>query len=173
MNSNPHNRIDPGSAPTAAEETLRLIARLPAPAGLEGRMQAALRVAPRRGRVLAWPTGNRSIAVFQSNWMRSAAAAVIVFVVAGGGWGVYMRVQQHQPGKVVTMPARVPGASGFSDAGAVRTPQTLPGPTVTQPAKAAPAPPKTRKKPAARSGFAAKGRIAPPEAPAAQPPATK
>jgi hypothetical protein len=68
--------------------------------------------------------------------MRTAAAAAIVFVVAGGGWGVYMRVeQQNQPPKVIVMPARIPGAGGFSGAGAMRTPLTLPGPAAPQPAK--------------------------------------
>ena len=63
MNSNPHNPMATESVPAAvsgsisssAEETLRLIASLPAPAGLEDRVHAALRAAPRRGRVLAWP----------------------------------------------------------------------------------------------------------------------
>ena len=40
--------------------------------------------------------------------MRTAAAAAIVFVVAGGGWGVYTRVQQGQPARMIVMPARMP-----------------------------------------------------------------
>ena len=36
--------------------------------------------------------------------MRGAAAAAIVFVVAGGGWGIYTRVQPSQPAKVMVMP---------------------------------------------------------------------
>lgn len=132
MKSSPQN---PNSG--SGEETLRLIAGLPAPDGLEDRVHAALHAAPRRGRVLAWPT-----AVHPDNgWMRAVAAAAIVFVVAGGGWGVYTRVQQGHPGKVsapvIVMPARLPAAGGFSGAGAMRTPQTLPGPIVRQPAKAA------------------------------------
>jgi hypothetical protein len=96
--------------------------------------------------------------------MRSAAAAAIVFVVAGGGWGVYMRVeQQNQPAKVIVMPARIPVPGGFSGAGAMRTPLTLPGPAAPQPAKASepakadepakanPARSKTVKKPAAQA----------------------
>jgi hypothetical protein len=62
--------------------------------------------------------------------MRSAAAAAIVFVVVGGGWGVYSRVQQPQAAKVITMPARVAAPGGFSNAGAMRTPNTLNGPVV-------------------------------------------
>lgn len=157
MNPNPHNPIDPPSAHGSVEETLRLIANAPAPAGLEDRVHAALRSTPPKARVLPWPAAYRAI---QSNWVRSAAAAAIVFVVAGGGWGVYMRVQQHQPGKVVTMPARIPGQNGFSGAGAIRTPQTLPGPTV------APASPKAPKKPAARPAPAAKGLPNSPNTPA-------
>ena len=82
--------------------------------------------------------------------MRTAAAAAIVFVVAGGGWGIYTRVQHSQPAKVIVMPPRLPAAGGFSGAGAMRTPQTLPGPTVTHGPNASPAQPKRSKKPAAR-----------------------
>jgi hypothetical protein len=81
--------------------------------------------------------------------MRTAAAAAIVFVVAGGGWGVYTHVQHGQPGKVIVMPrAMQPG--GFSGAGAMRTPQTLPGPTAILPVKPHPARHKATKKPAAQ-----------------------
>ena len=69
MNSNPHNSATSG--PQTGDETLRLIARLPAPKGLEDRVHAALRAAhatslqqpasgagiENRGRVLAWPSG--------------------------------------------------------------------------------------------------------------------
>jgi hypothetical protein len=152
MNSNLHNpkASDPvsvavsGSISNSAEETLRLIASLPAPAGLEDRVHAALRSMPRSGRVLAW---SRALDT-QSDWMRTAAAAAIVFVVAGGGWGVYTHFekgQQGQPIKVIAMPHSLqPG--GFSGAGAMRTPQTLPGPTVILPVKQQPAPPKGTKK---------------------------
>ncbi|MGA2569812.1 MAG: hypothetical protein ABSF23_04770 [Terracidiphilus sp.] len=173
MNSTPHNSIDSGSALGPGEETLRLIAGLPAPAGLEDRVHAALRAAPRRGRLLAWPTRTRSITVFQSNWMRSAAAAAIVFVVAGGGWGVYKHVEQTEPAKVVAMPARVPGAGGLSSAGAVRTPETIPGPAVNRPSKAGPVQAKHAKKPAARTTPAAKGQLTPAGAPEVQPATSK
>ena len=149
MNSNPHNPFSPGSGP--AEESLRLIASLPAPAGLEDRVHEALRTAPRSGRVLAWPTGLRSTTSMQSGWMRAVAAAAIVFVVAGGGWGVYTRVQQGQPAKVIVMPPRIPSSGGFQGAGAIRAPQTIPGPTVSQPAKALPNRTKGTKKPAAKA----------------------
>lgn len=143
MNSTPHNSNPSASVPGAGEETLRLIASLPVPTGLEDRMHAALRVAPergprrqifvagvaRRGRVLAWP----SALTPQSSWMRTVAAAAIVFIVAGGGWGVYTRVQQNQPARVIVMPPRVVMPGGFSGAGAMRTPETLPGPALMHP----------------------------------------
>jgi hypothetical protein len=151
MISNPHNLTTSESASESAfspaEETLRLIASLPAPDGLEDRVNAALSAAARRGRVLAWPRAIRP----ESGWMRTAAAAAIVFVVAGGGWGVYMRVEQeNQPAKVIVMPARMPAPGGFSGAGAMRTPLTLPGPAAPQPAKANLAPPKMATKPLIR-----------------------
>jgi len=152
MNSNPRDPMTSESASSPAEETLRLIASLPAPEGLERRVQSLLDAVPHRGRVLAWPQSFRP----ESGWMRSAAAAAIVFVVAGGGWGVYTRVEnthfdQNQPAKVIVMPARIP--SGFGGAGAIRTPETLPGPKAPEPVKvspeANPARPKTAKKPIA------------------------
>jgi hypothetical protein len=45
-----------------------------------------------------------------------------------GGWGVYSRVQPAQSPKVIAMPQRVNTPGGFSNAGAMRTPQTLNGP---------------------------------------------
>ena len=157
MNSNPQDPRVSASASSPAEETLRLIASLPAPAGLEERVQSALETAPnaalRRGRVLAWPRTLRP----ESGWMRSAAAAAIVFVVAGGGWGVYTKVEQNQPAKVIVMPARMPAQGGFGGAGAMRTPQTLPGPKVPQPVKTNPAEPKTMKKPVATHRQAGNG----------------
>ncbi len=106
-----------------AEATLRLIARLPAPEGLEDRVHAGLRSAPQRGRVLAWPRA------LNGDWMRAAAAAAIVCVIAGGGWGIYSRVTPGQAGGIA-----VPRGSGFSEGGAIRRPQTLQGPVVTHPA---------------------------------------
>jgi hypothetical protein len=196
MNSDPHNPS--ASDPGTGEETLRLIASLPAPEGLEDRVHAALRVVathqgPRqrilvdgvedndfrrpinragggnRSRVLAWPSGLNP----QSSWMRTAAAAAIVFVVAGGGWGVYSRVQQIQPARVIVMPSRMPASGGFSSTGAIRTPQILPGPTAPQPVKPHPAPPKAAKKPAASSSPAVKRQHSTAGAAAAQPAASR
>jgi hypothetical protein len=70
--------------------------------------------------------------------MRGAAAAAIVFVVAGGGWGIYSRVQPPQASRVIVMPhAQAPGE--FTNAGAMRTPKTLEGPLVAHPVAALPA----------------------------------
>lgn len=165
MNSNPHNSTASESVSGPAEETLRLIASLPAPDGLEDRVNAALSAVQNRdrvlgrGRVLAWPRAIRP----ESGWMRTAAAAAIVFVVAGGGWGVYMRVEQSQTPKVIVMPARISAPGGFSGAGAMRAPVTLPGPAAPQPvkasepAKADAAQTKTVKKPAARAKTTSNG----------------
>jgi len=132
--------LSPAPSPnqSPAEATLRLIASLPAPQGLEGRIQAALKTAPRPARILQWPTALAP----GSHWMRAAAAAAIVFVVAGGGWGIYTRVQPaqpNQPARLGVLPPHTGAAAGFSSAGAMRTPQTLTGPVVA-PTAAQPAP---------------------------------
>ncbi|HZP07695.1 MAG TPA: hypothetical protein VFB43_22550 [Terracidiphilus sp.] len=149
MNTNSHNSVVGYGAShqelRQTEESLRLIASLPAPEGLERRVHEALRSAPQRGRVLAWPAA--SAHGWMQDWMRSAAAAAIVFVVAGGGWGVYSRVQQGQRAKVIAMPAPAVTSGGFSSAGAMRTPQTLNGPVLTHPEQ-----PKTQKKIPAHAG---------------------
>jgi hypothetical protein len=124
-------RTDAGADARTVETTLRLIAQLPAPKGLEDRVMVGLDSVPRKGRVLQWP------AMLQpgSSWMRGAAAAAIVFVVAGGGWGIYSRVQPTRPANVIAMP-RAGAGGGFSSAGAMRTPQTLDGPVVAEPVTA-------------------------------------
>jgi hypothetical protein len=186
MNSNPRNPLAPESVPVAvsgsvsssAEETLRLIASLPAPTGLEDRVHAALRSARHSGRLLAWPRPLKPQSAWMiRDWMRTAAAAAIVFVVAGGGWGVYTHVQivqQGQPAKIIAIP-RVIQPGGFSGAGAMRTPQTLPGPTATSPVKQQPAPPKVTKKSAARPApaKASTAQATPVATPAPQPAASK
>jgi hypothetical protein len=144
------------------DETLRLISMLPAPAGLEDRIHATLRSphARRPGRVLAWPPSAQRDG---GAWMRTAAAAAIAFVIAGGGWGVYLHVQSLRPAEAVAAPAH-PADGGFSAAGAIRTPQTLNGPVVTTPAVAHPAHAHpVRSRPAkkhAASGPSAKGQPA-------------
>ena len=156
---NPQNPFDhdlaapPSNLTGSAEETLRLIASLPAPAGLEDRIVAGLRSSqrsqPHGARILAWPGALRP----ERGWvhgaaMRTAAAAAIVMAVAGGGWGVYSHVQTSQPRALAQPPRPAVSSSGFSGAGAMRTPQTLNGPVLTQPPAAAQPPAKAPARPA-------------------------
>jgi hypothetical protein len=109
-----------------ADATLRLIAGLPTPGGLEKRVIAGLRSAPRSGRIISWPR----LLNPTENWLRSAAAAAIVFVVIGGGWGVYSHVKTTN----ATAAPPTTGAGGaFSNAGARVIPHTLTSPVVVQP----------------------------------------
>jgi hypothetical protein len=135
-------------ASATGEETLRLIAGLPAPKLLEERVKANLNSAARTARILRWPAP----LVRSQGWMhsiaaRSAAAAAIVFVVAGGSWGVYSRVQPALPTNVILMPLRTVPSNGFSSAGAIRTPQTLNGSVVAHPSAVMP----RQNKPASKS----------------------
>ena len=123
------------SAAQAAHEvdaTLRLLATLPVPEGLEKRVIAGVHSAPRADRVLSWP----GALIPTENWLRSAAAAAIVFVIIGGGWGVYSRVQTIN---AVATPQATGASGAFSNAGAVRVPQTVPAPAVVSPAPIQPA----------------------------------
>lgn len=131
-NSNHGSGLEIDRASTG-EDTLRLIAGLPSPTGLEDRVRVALRTAPRQGRVLAWPLALRA----DTGWVRATAAAAIVMIVAGGGWGVYSHIQPWQPAKTLVAPARVGTAGEFSGASAVRSPQTLQPPVVSAPPKSA------------------------------------
>ncbi|HLY41887.1 MAG TPA: hypothetical protein VKR52_11775 [Terracidiphilus sp.] len=113
-----------------AEETLRLIAGLPAPRGLEERVKRSLRMDSGGAKVMEWPAeftpGQRWT---QGPWVRCAAAAAIVLVVAGGSWGVYPHRQTTPAPKATVLP-HIPAAHGFENANAIRTPQTLQGPVV-------------------------------------------
>jgi hypothetical protein len=144
MNSETDNPIV-----TDAEATLRQIAALPAPAGLEDRIHASLASAQRRktgrvltGRVLQWPAAGGS----GNAWLRSAAAAAIALVIVGGGRGVYSRVHPWQPARAIALPGQGGAQGGFGNAGAIRTPQTLNGPVLTHSGKAQAAVPATTKK---------------------------
>ncbi|MGA8670503.1 MAG: hypothetical protein WB679_11540 [Terracidiphilus sp.] len=147
MNSHPHNTFDShtGSGSGEAEATLRLIAGLPAPEGLEERVKAGLHQtlhqAPRSASLLRWPlttphdpmrSGSTRAGWMQSPWLRGAAAAAIVFVVAGGGWEVCSRIQPAQEPKAIALPP-VAAHGGFSSANAIRTPKTLNGTVLTHP----------------------------------------
>jgi len=110
----------------------------------------------------------------RNGWMRTAAAAAIVVIGAGGGWGVYTRVQQGQPARVIVMPPRMPSAGGFSGVGAIRAPETIPGPTVSQPVKAHANQTRSAKKPAAHpAATGSSTHPAPVPKSAAQPAATQ
>jgi hypothetical protein len=139
MKSAAQNPFDASPESSAFEETLRLIARLPAPEGIEERVQAGLRArlnsasskaasdsaVSSKARILHWPKAQQ----LESAWARTAAAAAIVFIVAGGGWCISSRIQPVQPQAAVALP-RVSVPGGFSSAGAMRTPQTLNGPVI-------------------------------------------
>jgi hypothetical protein len=132
MSPSIENRFDRNAGALAAEETLRLIAALPAAEGLEDRVKAGLRAAPRRSTVIAWPFSSAE------GWMhsagaRAAAAAAIVLVVAGGGWGVYSHIQVA-PVPTAQVDLQSPNEAGrFSTAGAKHVPQTVEGPAAVAP----------------------------------------
>ncbi len=147
MNSHPHDTFDShaGSGLGEAETTLRLIAGLPAPEGLEERVKAGLHQtlhqAPPRASLLRWPLAarpdpSRACSTrggwMNSDWARSAIAAAIVFVVAGGGWEVCSRIQPAVEPKAIALPP-VAARGGFSSANAIRTPKTLNGTVLTHP----------------------------------------
>jgi len=115
-----------------AEATLRLIAKLPAPEGLVGRVQSGLRAAPKDARVLDWPVVAESSHSWLNGWVRGAAAAAIVCLVAGGAWQISLRMVPAGGGNATAAPVRVRPAGGFSSAGAMRTPDTLNGPVLKQ-----------------------------------------
>ena len=135
QNSSSQNEFDRSAGALAEEKTLRLIAMLPAPEGLENRMKQGLSSAPGRARILAWPfsspgAGRR----IQSGGVRAAAAAAIVILIAGGGWGVYSHIQPAPVPSSAYGPLPPNGRGSFNAAGAKRVPQTLEGPVLVKPA---------------------------------------
>lgn len=137
MNTNPQNPTNGHAMRTPAsgdaEETLRLIASLPAPEGLEERVHRSLGAAPavrrtlRRGQLLAWPAPPGA----GRDLVRTAAAAAIAFVIAGGGWGVYRQVQPRRTANEIPFVSHGTKTGGLAPASAMRTPQTLHGPVVS------------------------------------------
>ncbi|HTM15847.1 MAG TPA: hypothetical protein VL135_03045 [Terracidiphilus sp.] len=128
----PEDRNERSAGALAEEDTLRMIAMLAAPEGLEDRVKAGLRSAPRRGAVIAWPSASGE-GWMHSAGMRAAAAAAIVLAVAGGGWGVYSHIQiAPVPSAFVEQPLQN-GAGRFSTAGAMHVPKTVQGPVVAAP----------------------------------------
>src|ERR1700749_2153534 len=85
------NDADRSESVLDAEKTLRLIATLPAPDGIEDRVKSGLHTAPRKAGVIAWPVPGARWTQIAS--MRAAAAAAIVLVVAGGAWEVYTHIR--------------------------------------------------------------------------------
>lgn len=127
MSPSTENRFERPAEALAAEETLRLIAKLPAPQGLEDRVKERLQSAPNRASVIAWPLK------VGGGWMRAAAAAAIVMAVAGGGWGVYSHIQVAPVPSAVVDSQPLTGSGRFSTAGAMHVPQTVEGPVVAAP----------------------------------------
>lgn len=126
--------FDRNAGAIEAEKTLRLIATLPAPEGIEERVKSRLRAAPRQARVISWPAASS----LRDRWIptsaiRAAAAAAIVIVVAGGGWEVYSHIRVAAQPTAVTVPQSISGQSGLSAAGTRRVPQTLEGPMIASP----------------------------------------
>jgi hypothetical protein len=126
--------LDRNAGAIDAEETLRLIASLPAPQGIEDRVKSGVRAAHRQASVLSWPhpTANKA-GWTQVSAMRAAAAAAIVFVVAGGGWEVYSHIRLAPVPTAVAAPQHIEGGRGLSAATAKRIPKTLDGPVVAAP----------------------------------------
>ena len=118
----PHE-IGPGEA----DKTLRLIASLPAPEKLAERVREGVRSGASRngGRVLEWPIPARR----GFDWLRGAAAAAIVGVVVGGAWWISASAPAAG-GSAVAAPVHVRPAGGFSNAGAMHTPDMLNGPVL-------------------------------------------
>src|SRR5579872_3455132 len=132
MNRQPDSNLEPvGAAMGDADATLRLVARLAAPDGLEDRVKAGLRRRPSERGIGAWSFTARN-GWMQSSWLRGAAAAAIVALVAGGSWEVYSHVQLRKAQIAIPHVGR---AGGFSSANAMRTPKTLDVPMVTQAAR--------------------------------------
>lgn len=129
---NSEARFDRSVGAATAEETLRMIANLPAPAGLEDRVKARLSSAPKRATVIAWPFASAN-GWMRSGGIRGAAAAAIVLAIAGGGWGVYSHIQVAPVPSALVDPQLPNGAGRFSTAGAMHVPQTVQGPVVAAP----------------------------------------
>ena len=136
MTSSTQNGFDRTAEATDAERSLRLLASLPAPTGLEDRLKSGLRNASQHASPIPWPRSSSGAARWaQSSYMRGAAAAAIVLIVVGGGWGVYSRFQPAPVPAAQVAPQPMSGSSGgFSTAGARRTPKTVEVPVIAAPA---------------------------------------
>ena len=129
MNASLQNEFDRNRVAEEAEKTLRLIATLPAPEGIEIRVKGRLHTAPSQPYVIEWPFSSRNgNSWMRGSGMRAAAAAAIVLIVAGGGWGVYSRTHVSPAPTAVVAPSVSSRPGGFSGANATRKPQTVDGP---------------------------------------------
>ena len=136
------NTLPPNGLPSASnrrdshdsgEDTLRLIASLPAPEGLAERVKVRMQTTPESGRILMWPGAVKPAGGWMySSMARGAAAAAIVCIVAGGGWRIYSHVQPGPSGNVLMMPA-APSGGRFGNANATRVPDTLDRPVLIHP----------------------------------------
>ena len=139
MSFSTQNDLDRNAGATDAEETLRLIASLPAPEGIEDRVKSGVRAAYRQARVMSWPDASQNKAGWtQVSAMRAAAAAAIVLVVAGGGWEVYSHIRLAAAPDRRRGTAAHRGGRRSSAAAARRTPKTLDGPVIAVPANVKP-----------------------------------
>ena len=162
--TSPAQHLNTGDAGHSGEETLRLVAKLPAPEGLEDRVHARLRTVPHTAGLLSWPITSPITPLMgyriHSTAFRTAAAAAIVCVVAGGGWQIFSHVQTAPQPNAIVQPARIGNSGGFSNAGAMRTPDTLDRPVLKHPLPSnqqdsiapAPAAPAKKHKPAKHLG---------------------
>ncbi len=125
MNSSSQNDFDRNAATIDAEHSLRLIASLPAPVGIEERVKCGLQDASSQTAVIAWPFIPRR-GWAQVSYLRAAAAAAIVLMVAGGGWGspCAFRAGAFAAGNAV--PQRIERRRSFRG-GSKRTPKTVDG----------------------------------------------
>lgn len=139
MNFSTHNEndLERNAGVIDAERSLRLIASLPAPVGIEDRLKSGLRGTPNQTGVIAWPLSSPNrVGWAQVSYLRAAAAAAIVFVVAGVGWEVHARFGPAPAPAAEAVPQRIDGGSGLSPAGAKRTPKTVEGPRIAVPGNA-------------------------------------
>lgn len=116
-----------------AEAALRRLATLPAPEGLEERLELRLRVAMREPAKTAprWRVWSLAAPV----WVRAAAVMALVLAVAGGCWEIALHLNKQQEAHQQTAPLTAPAPTaggGFATGNAIRTPRTLNGPTIPQ-----------------------------------------
>ncbi|HVC47480.1 MAG TPA: hypothetical protein VND90_09570 [Terracidiphilus sp.] len=124
---------EPGNHAEEAVATLRAVASLPAREGLEKRLKVGLSHRLRAG----LPAASEDEEFGARGWihgtlMRGLAAAAIVLIVVGGGWGVARYGRRPATPRMIGIPRMAPPGE-FSNSGAMRTPQTLTPPSVPKP----------------------------------------